>query len=44
MDNRVFFGKLSEKPFSFLLFDLWNSRKNGKLSIKKAENEKILFF
>lgn len=44
MDNRIIFGKLSEKPFSFLLFDLWNSRKNGKLSIKKEENEKTFFF
>ncbi|MCJ7579868.1 MAG: DUF4388 domain-containing protein, partial [Candidatus Aminicenantes bacterium] len=31
-------------PFSFLLFDLWNSRKNGKLSIKNAEVEKTFFF
>lgn len=44
MDNRVTFGNLHEKPFSFLLFDLWKSRKNGKLSLKKAKNEKILFF
>ena len=44
MDNRVFFGKLSEKPFSFLLFDLWNSRKSGKLSIKNVQNETTLFF
>ncbi len=44
MENRAFSGNLREKPFSFLLFDLWNSRKNGKLSLKKAEDEKILFF
>jgi len=44
MDNRITFGNLRERPFSFLLFDLWNSKKNGKLSLKKAKNEKILFF
>ncbi len=44
MENHVFFGNLSEKPFSFLLFELWNSRKNGKLSLKKAKEEKILYF
>jgi len=44
MDKRSIFGKLCEKPFSFLLFDLWNLRKNGTLFIKTAETEKILFF
>ncbi len=44
MDNRVTFGNLGERPLSFLLFYLWNFRKNGRLSLKQGKNEKILFF
>jgi len=44
MDNRVTFGNLRERPLSFLLFYLWNFRKNGRLSLKQGKNEKILFF
>ena len=44
MDNRVTFGNLRERPLSFLLFDLWNFRKSGRLSLKQGKNEKTLFF
>ena len=44
MENRETFGNLRDRPLSFLLFDLWKSRKNGKLSLKKAKEKKILFF
>lgn len=44
MDNRATFGNLRELPLSFLLFDLWNLKKNGKLILKQGKNEKILFF
>ncbi len=44
MDNRVTFGNLREQPLSFLLLDLWNFKKNGRLSLKKGKNEKNFFF
>lgn len=44
MDNKLFSGKLRERPLSFLMFEFWRSRKNGKLSLKQGKHEKILFF
>ncbi|MBM3293443.1 MAG: DUF4388 domain-containing protein [Candidatus Aminicenantes bacterium] len=44
MKDAPFEGRLAEKPFPRLLFELWTRERSGRLRLRREDEERLLFF